>query len=84
MSRVESFENRINDLLIQETPPLPEMRRLMLEIDDFVNSSDFQQISLEERGRMQSARKDLKSRIRQQEDEAEEAVRRRGQAGKYH
>ena len=74
MSRVESFENRINDLLIQETPPLPEMRRLMLEIDDFVNSSDFQQISLEERGRMQSARKDLKSRIRQQEDEEEDRL----------
>lgn len=72
MSRVETFEHRVNDLLIQETPPLADLRRLMLEIDDYINASEYQNLNIDERSRMQSARKDLKARIRQQEDEEEE------------
>lgn len=72
MSRVENFENRVNDLLIQDGPSLADMRRLMLEIDDFINSGDFQNLSIDDRSRLQSTRKDLKSRIRQQEDEEED------------
>ncbi len=72
MSRVETFENRVNDLLILDTPPLAELRRLMLDIDDYLNSDDYQSLAIAERGRMQSVRKDLKARIRQQEDAEEE------------
>jgi tetratricopeptide (TPR) repeat protein len=72
MTRVETFENRINDLLIQEAPPLADLRRLMLEIDEYVNSPDYQNLAIDERSRLQSIRKDLKARIRQQEDEEEE------------
>lgn len=71
MSRVESFENRVNNLLVQEIPPLSDMRRLMLEIDDFVNSPEFQSIPIEDRSRLQNARKDLKAGIRKQEDQQE-------------
>jgi tetratricopeptide (TPR) repeat protein len=71
MSRIESFENRVNSLLIQETPSLSDMRRLMLEIDDFINSPEFQAVPIEDRFRLQNARKELKASIRKQEDETE-------------
>lgn len=73
MSKIENIENRVNEILMQETPTLAEMRRLMLEIDEHINSDNYQALSLDERGRLQSARKELKTRIRQQED-AEEAL----------
>ncbi len=72
MSRIETFEHRVNELLIQDSPLLADLRRLMLEIDDYINSSEYQNSNVDERSRMQSARKDLKARIRQQEDEEEE------------
>ena len=72
MTRIENLENRINDLLIQEEPVLLEMRRLMLEIDEFINADEFQSLPIDERSQLQSARKDLKARIRQQEDTDEE------------
>lgn len=34
MSKIENIENRVNEILMQETPTLAEMRRLMLEIDE--------------------------------------------------
>lgn len=72
MSRVENFENRVNDLLIQDRPSLADMRRLMLEIDDYINSGDYENLTVDDRGRLQSTRKELKSRIRQEEDAEEE------------
>lgn len=71
MSRIENIENRVNEILMQETPDLSEMRRLILEIDEQINSESYQTLSLDERGRLQRARKELKTRIRQQEDAAE-------------
>jgi tetratricopeptide (TPR) repeat protein len=72
MNRVESIENRVNNLLIQNEPPLAELRRLMLEIDDFMHLPDFQELSLDDRNRVQNIRKDLKARIRQQEDDEDQ------------
>ena len=74
MSRVETFENRVNDLLIQENPALADMRRVMLEIDDYLNSAEYPSLSVDERSRLQSARKDLKARLRRQEDAEEELI----------
>ncbi|MCU0489033.1 MAG: hypothetical protein MUE67_08785 [Anaerolineales bacterium] len=71
MSRIENIENRVNEILMQEMPALADMRRLMLEIDEQINSDSYQSLSLDERGRLQSARKELKIRIRQQEDAEE-------------
>jgi predicted component of type VI protein secretion system len=70
MSRVETFENRVNDLLIQENPTLADMRRVMLEIDDYLNSAEYPSLSVDERSRLQTARKDLKARLRRREDAA--------------
>ena len=74
MSRVETFENRINDLLIQDAPALADLRRLMLEIDEYINSPDYPTLGIDERSRLQGVRKDLKARIRQQEDDEEEKI----------
>jgi tetratricopeptide (TPR) repeat protein len=71
MGRIETFENKINNLLIQETPALADMRRIMLEIDEFINSPDYPGLNIDERGRLQNLRKDLRSRIREQEDAEE-------------
>lgn len=68
MSQVEILENKTNNLLVQDSPPLTELRRLMLEIDEFVNSSAYQELSIDERGRIQTIRKDVKTQIRKQED----------------
>jgi tetratricopeptide (TPR) repeat protein len=75
MGRTETFENKVNTLLIQETPALADMRRIMLEIDEFINSPDYPGLNIDERGRLQNVRKDLRSRIREQEDAEEAKIR---------
>ena len=71
MSRVDLFESKVNEMLIQGSPPMAEMRRLMLEIDDFIHAPEFENLSLDERSRLQTIRKDLKNQIRQAEDSEE-------------
>jgi TolA-binding protein len=50
-----------------KTASLVEMRNLLLEVDDFINSPDYPAQSAEERSRLQSARKELLQRIEQAE-----------------
>jgi tetratricopeptide (TPR) repeat protein len=59
------------DLLIQkteqtlsreETSPV-DLRKLVLEIDDLLNSEDYKDLSNEQRDRLQSARKELRERL---------------------
>ncbi len=74
MNQVEIIENRINQLLSQDNPSLAELRHMMLDVDDLVTSSEYQGMPIDERSRLQSARKDLKNRIRKLEDEQEEQL----------
>lgn len=68
MTNFEMIESQVNDLLAQDNPPLADQRRLLLEIEEFITSPEYQSLTIDGRGRIQSARKDLKSRIRYQEE----------------
>ena len=48
----------------QEPPPLPEIRKMMVEMDEFINSADFQTLNREQRGALQSQYQELRARVR--------------------
>jgi len=55
-------------LLNQPSPPLPDLRRALVEVDELINSSEFADLPAEERSRLQSMYRDLRSLIRAQEN----------------
>ena len=65
MSDNEILETTIRTLLSQAAPPPVDIRKAMLELDDWVNSETFASLSTIERDRLQSLRKELKNRLRQ-------------------
>ncbi|HSV85069.1 MAG TPA: hypothetical protein VLH85_00745 [Levilinea sp.] len=67
MLNVDDLLTRAQSLLDQENPALPEVRRLMIEIDDAINSYDFSSLSADLRTRLQSAYQDLRVSMREQE-----------------
>ena len=69
MNSYDALETQIDQLLDHDSASLIERRNLLLEIDDFLSSEDYQALSPDERSRLQTARKDLLARIQQQEDE---------------
>ena len=74
MNSFDTLEAQIDQLLDHDSTSLIEKRNLLLEIEDFLNSEDYQDLSSEERSRLQTARKDLLASIQQQEDEEAGAV----------
>lgn len=71
MLPVESIENRANNLLSQEEPPLGELRKIMLDIEELIASPEYAGLPADDRSRLQNARRDLRAKIRQLEDEDE-------------
>ncbi len=71
MSPFEALERQIEQLRSRETVTLVEKRNLLLEVEEFINSPDYQALSPDERNRLQLARKDLLALIQQQEAEGE-------------
>ena len=69
MSPFEALERQITQLLEKDSASLVEMRNLLLETEEFISSPDYQALSAEERGRLQSARKELLRRIEAQESD---------------
>jgi tetratricopeptide (TPR) repeat protein len=63
MSSFEALERQITQLLENKTASLVEMRNLLLEVDELINSPDYPALSADERSRVQSARKELLQRI---------------------
>ncbi len=68
MSDLETLEGKTTLLLSQEEATPADLRKLMLEVDDFINSPDFQALEMDVRGRAQALRRDLKARLRLLED----------------
>jgi tetratricopeptide (TPR) repeat protein len=66
---LESIESESKGLLNQETPPLVEIRKALLEIEEFIASADYSDVPSEQRDRLQNLRKELKSRLRTQENQ---------------
>lgn len=54
-------------LLNQETPPIVELRKSLLELEELVNSSEYQDLNAENREKLQEIRRMLKEKLRQLE-----------------
>ncbi len=64
MIDLDVLQAEADRLIGQEPPALPEIRKLMLEMDEFFNSPDFQAIAREQRGALQAQYKELRARVR--------------------
>ena len=71
MSPFEDLERQIEQQRTRENVTLVEKRQLLLEVEEFINSPDYQSLSPDERNRLQLARKDLLVLVQQQEAEGE-------------
>ena len=64
MNNLNTLENEANQLLSQVDPSLSDLRRVSIEIDDFINSPAYQALELDRREQVQNLYRDLMSRIR--------------------
>lgn len=64
MADFETIQAEANRLIHQEPPPLPEIRKIMVEMDEFINSADFQALNREQRSALQSQYQELRARVR--------------------
>lgn len=67
MNPFDTLEEQIDQIQKRETANLSELRNLLLEIEEFINSEDYHTLSSEQRNRIQVTRKDLMLRVQQQE-----------------
>jgi tetratricopeptide (TPR) repeat protein len=74
MSDFEFLRAEAGRLVEQEPAALPEIRKLMVEMDEFFNSPDFQTLEREERSNIQLLYKDLRARVRAPEGAARPAT----------
>ncbi len=61
MIDLDTLQSEATRLIGQEPPALPEIRKLMLEMDEFFNSPDFQALAREQRTALQSQYKERDS-----------------------
>jgi len=64
MTDIETLQVEANQLIRQEPPPLPEIRKMIVEMDELINSPEFQQLDREQRGQLQNVYKELRARMR--------------------
>ncbi len=82
MNSFEEIEKQYQELLANSTASVVDLRHLLLEIEDLVNSPDYQTLALEQRNNLQAERKELMQRIQQQENgSAALAEKTNGQGG---
>ncbi len=67
MNRFEEITTALEQLNELESVDLVDLRKLMIEIEEFVNSEQYSALSVEQRSQIQEARKTLRTRIRQSE-----------------
>ena len=67
MNLYDELNRQIEQLRNRESATLVDLRNLLLEIEEFLSSQDYQALPPDERSQLQSARKDLIQMIQQQE-----------------
>lgn len=72
MTDYQNLMGRFEQLRNQEGGGLVELRKLILEVEDFLNSEDYLSLSTEERNQMQNLRKDLRAQLRVENSSARE------------
>ncbi len=70
MNSFDEIEKQYQELLANLSASVVDLRHLLLEIEDLVNSPDYQTLALEQRNSLQAERKELMQRIQQQENES--------------
>jgi tetratricopeptide (TPR) repeat protein len=68
MTDLNTLLDEISGLISADTPTLADMRVKMIEVDEFVHSSDFEKLNYNDRSRFQAAYKDLREAIRKLEN----------------
>jgi tetratricopeptide (TPR) repeat protein len=67
MNAYNVLDRQIEQLLEHDSAGLVELRNLLLEIEEFISSGDYQELTADERSRLQAARKSLIERIQELE-----------------
>jgi tetratricopeptide (TPR) repeat protein len=73
MNPFETLEKHIEQIINEDSTDLVEKRNLLLEVEEFISSEDYQALSPDERGRLQTARKDLILLVQQSEEDLSRA-----------
>jgi tetratricopeptide (TPR) repeat protein len=81
MSPYDDLEKQIEQLRSQSNTSQVDKRNILLEIEEFISSDDYQTLSPDERQRVQSARKELIALLDQQTSQAESAEQSTSLAG---
>ncbi len=68
MATYEFLQSAYKELIAQEMPPLLELRKAQLEFEDFINTSEYTELSADGREQIQNMRRELKARIQQAEN----------------
>jgi tetratricopeptide (TPR) repeat protein len=68
MNLYDSIEKRYEELKDAPTASVIELRRLLLDIEDLLSSSEYQNMATDKRNTLQAARKELMRLIQQQEN----------------
>lgn len=63
MKTLENLETEANQLLSQENPSISDLRRLSIDLDDFIHSPAFQNLDLNAREQAQTLYRDLVEKI---------------------
>ena len=70
MDDLDNLISRADRLLEQESPPAGELRRLSVDLDDLINSPEFQSLDAEARTRVQKRFQDVRALLRGGEQNA--------------
>jgi tetratricopeptide (TPR) repeat protein len=70
MNGFDEISSALEQLNEQENVDLVDLRKMMIEIEEFVNSEQYTSLSIEQRGQIQEARKALRAQIQQTESQA--------------
>ena len=68
MINFTDMQSSVQGLLGQESPPLVELRKALIEIEEIIGSAEYTDLIGEDQEQIQFMRRDLKARIRQMED----------------
>jgi len=69
MDPFDTLERQIEQVRSRDSADLVDKRNLLLEIEEFISSEDYQSLSLEERSRLQAARKDLMAEVQPESED---------------
>jgi len=68
MNSFNEIEKQVQELQDRSSASLVDLRHLLLDIEELVNSPDYQTLAVDQRNTLQVARKELMLRIQQQEN----------------